>query len=61
MLRILSYAEGYGEFAMARQRYLELPGNVLKIRCRDCSSCSVDCPNDVEVRSRLIHAQALLA
>lgn len=61
MLRILSYAEGYGEFAMARQRYLELPGHVQNIRCRDCSACSVDCPNGVEVRNQLIHAQALLA
>ena len=25
MLRILTYADGYGEFAMARERFLELP------------------------------------
>jgi predicted aldo/keto reductase-like oxidoreductase len=61
MLRFLSYAEGYGQFAMARDRYLELPARVRQIRCRDCSSCSVDCPNGVKVRDRLVHAQALLA
>ena len=61
MLRFLSYAEGYGQFAMARERYLELPRDVRQIRCRDCYSCSVDCVNGVEVRNRLIHAQALLA
>jgi aryl-alcohol dehydrogenase-like predicted oxidoreductase len=61
MLRFLSYAEGYGQFAMARERYLELPQRIRRIRCRDCSSCSVNCPNGVEVRNRLIHAQALLA
>jgi len=61
MLRFLSYAEGYGQFSMARDRYLELPDDVRQIRCSDCSSCSVDCPNGVEVQNRLIHAQALLA
>jgi aryl-alcohol dehydrogenase-like predicted oxidoreductase len=61
MLRFLSYAEGYGQFAMARERYLEIPPEVRQIRCKDCSSCSVSCANGVEVRNRLIHAQALLA
>lgn len=61
MLRYLSYAEGYGQFAMARQRFLELPRSAREIRCRDCSSCSVECPNGVHVRSRLMLAQELLA
>ncbi|MCC7173913.1 MAG: aldo/keto reductase [Bryobacterales bacterium] len=61
MLRFLSYAEGYGQFAMARERYLELPERVRDIRCADCGSCSVDCPNDVRVRERIAHAQELFA
>jgi aryl-alcohol dehydrogenase-like predicted oxidoreductase len=61
MLRFLSYAEGYGQFAMARGHYLELPTDVRRIQCRDCSSCSVNCPNGVEVQNRLIKAQALFA
>jgi aryl-alcohol dehydrogenase-like predicted oxidoreductase len=61
MLRFLSYAEGYGQFAMARDRYLELPAHIRQTRCRDCSSCSIDCPNGVEVQNRLVQAQALLA
>jgi predicted aldo/keto reductase-like oxidoreductase len=61
VLRYLSYAEGYGQFAMARDRYLTLPAHVKQIRCSDCSSCSVDCPHGVEVQNRLIHARALLA
>jgi hypothetical protein len=61
MLRFLSYAEGYGQFAMARDHYLELPADVRRIKCRDCSSCSVNCPNGVEVQNRLIKAQALFA
>ena len=61
MLRFLSYAEGYGQFAMARERFLELPDNVRSIRCADCASCSVDCPNGVRVRERVGRAQELFA
>jgi hypothetical protein len=61
VLRFLTYAEGYGQFAMARERFLELPEPVRGIRCGDCSSCSVECPNGVEVRARVSRAQDLFA
>jgi len=61
MLRFLSYAEGYGQFAMARERFLQLPDHVRQIQCRQCSSCTVNCPNGVQVRERLMLAQAILA
>jgi hypothetical protein len=61
MLRFLSYAEGYGQFAMARERFLELPGQVRAIRCSDCRSCSVHCANGVRVRERVGRAQELFA
>jgi predicted aldo/keto reductase-like oxidoreductase len=61
MLRYLSYAEGYGQFAMARDHYLALPADIRQIQCRDCSSCTVNCPNGVEVQARLIKAQTLFA
>ena len=61
MLRFLTYADGYGEFALARERFLELPAQVRAIRCSDCSSCSVDCPNGVKVRDRVMRAQELFA
>jgi predicted aldo/keto reductase-like oxidoreductase len=61
MLRFLAYVEGYGQFAMARERFLQLPDDVRQIRCRDCRSCTLECPSGVDVRSRLIRAQALLA
>jgi predicted aldo/keto reductase-like oxidoreductase len=57
VLRFLTYAEGYGQFAMARDRYLELPAGVRAIRCGDCAACSVDCPNGVRVRERVGRAQ----
>ena len=53
MLRFLTYAEGYGQFAMARERYLELPEHVRAVSCGDCSACSIDCPNGVRVRERV--------
>ena len=61
MLRFLSYAEGYGQFAMARERFLELPDRVRSVRCGDCASCSVECPNGVRVRERVGRAQDLFA
>jgi predicted aldo/keto reductase-like oxidoreductase len=61
VLRFLTYAEGYGQFAMARERFLELPENVRAIRCGDCEACSVDCPNGVRVRERVAYAQEILA
>jgi predicted aldo/keto reductase-like oxidoreductase len=61
MLRILSYADGYGEFALARERFLELAPAARAARCGDCGSCSVKCPNGVAVRDRLMRAQELLS
>ncbi len=61
VLRILTYAEGYGQFAMARERYLELPEAVRTIRCGDCAECSVACANRVRVRERVGRAQEMLA
>lgn len=61
MLRILSYADGYREFALARDRFNELPVEQTAVRCGDCAECLVKCPHGVQVRSRLIRAQELFA
>ena len=61
MLRILTYADGYGNFPLARQRFQELPREVASVRCGDCGECAVDCPNGVHVRERLTLAQEMLA
>jgi hypothetical protein len=58
-LRCLTYADGYGQFAMARQRYQELPPS--GGACSNCASCKVACPNGVDVRTRLLRAHDLLA
>ena len=60
MLRFLMYAEGYGQFPMAREHFLSLPAEVAAVRCSSCASCSVQCPNGVQVPRRLQRAQELL-
>src|SRR5512139_2499607 len=61
LLRILTYAEGYGQFALARERFLEIPRPARDVRCSDCVSCSFRCAYGVAVRDRLTHAQEILA
>jgi predicted aldo/keto reductase-like oxidoreductase len=61
MLRILTYAEGYGQFALARERFNELPSSQASVRCGDCTDCPIQCPHGVQVQSRLSRAQELFA
>lgn len=61
VLRFLTYAEGYGQFALARERFLEMPPTVRDVRCSDCASCSLKCAYGVAVRDTLTRAQELLA
>jgi hypothetical protein len=61
MLRFLTYADGYGQFALGRERFLELPEEAASVRCGDCTSCSVTCPFGVHVAQRLSRAQELFA
>jgi predicted aldo/keto reductase-like oxidoreductase len=60
VLRCLTYADGYGQFALGRERYLEL-AQATTIRCADCVGCTVDCPHGVHVASRMRRAQELFA
>jgi predicted aldo/keto reductase-like oxidoreductase len=60
-IRYLSYADFYGQFPLGREYFMELPESVRNVRCADCSSCSVQCPNGVHVTERLIRAQELFA
>ncbi len=57
VLRFLTYAEAYGQFALARERFLEMPQAARDARCRDFRSCSFTCAYGVEVRDRRAHAQ----
>jgi uncharacterized protein len=61
MLRFLSYAEGYGEFRLARESFLELPNELQQVRCSLCPTCTIQCPNGVRVAERLHRAQEMFA
>jgi predicted aldo/keto reductase-like oxidoreductase len=60
-IRYLSYADFYGQFALGREHFLALPEEARGVRCRDCGSCAVRCPNGVHVAERLVRAQELFA
>jgi predicted aldo/keto reductase-like oxidoreductase len=61
VLRYLAYAEGYGQFPIARENFLAMDERVRAVRCSDCTQCAVHCPNGVQVRDRLTTAQELFA
>jgi len=61
VLRFLTYAEGYGQFALGREEFLKLGPEVTAVRCADCEQCTVQCPYGVQVAARLRRAQELFA
>jgi predicted aldo/keto reductase-like oxidoreductase len=61
VLRCLTYADGYGQFALGRERFLELGSEQAKTRCGDCTECTVQCPHGVHVATRMARAQELFA
>ena len=61
VLRYLTYADGYGQFALGRERFMELSAAHQTIRCGDCSACTVNCPHGVHVSDRMARAQELFA
>ncbi len=60
-LRFLAYNDFGRSLYQAHLSFMELPKNVRDVRCSDCSSCVIQCPNGVMVRDRLIRTQELLA
>jgi predicted aldo/keto reductase-like oxidoreductase len=61
MLRILTYADGYRQFALGRERFQHLSAEHRAVRCGDCAECTVQCPHGVRVSDRLTRAQELFA
>ncbi len=61
MLRFVTYADGYGQFGLARERFSELSPAHASTRCADCQGCTVQCPHGVQVAQRLTRAQELFA
>jgi len=61
VLRYVTYADGYGQFALGRERYMEMAAEHVATRCGDCAECTVQCPYGVKVSSRVARAQELFA
>lgn len=61
VLRFLTYAEGYGQFGLARERYQELDPAHASAKCSDCPGCTVQCPYGVRVAKAVGRAQELFA
>ena len=61
VLRCLTYAEGYGQFALGRDHFRTLPAEAQAVRCDLCPSCAIECSNGVRVVERLVRAQELFA
>jgi len=61
VLRFLTYADGYRQFALGRERFKELSAEKAAVRCGDCGECTVKCPFGIEVASRMARAQELFA
>jgi uncharacterized protein len=61
ILRYLMYAENYGRFSLGRQEYASLPEHLTSVRCSDCSRCTVQCANGVQVVQRVSRAQEWFA
>jgi predicted aldo/keto reductase-like oxidoreductase len=61
VLRFLTYADGYGQFALGRERFLQLTSEQISARCGDCVECTVKCPYGVHVSRRMARAQELFA
>lgn len=59
VLRFLAYAEGYGQFALGRERFAALGDPHTAVRCGDCKQCTVNCPYGVKVAQRVTRAQEL--
>ena len=61
MVRFVMYADGYGQFPLGRENFLRMSAEHQNVRCSDCATCAVHCPNGVHVAARLSRAQELFA
>jgi predicted aldo/keto reductase-like oxidoreductase len=61
VLRFGTYAEGYGQFALGRDHYLQLAPEHVSAKCASCPGCTVECPYGVKVAREMARAQELFA
>lgn len=59
--RALMYAEGYGDYELARSTYQELPPAASGLACTSCTEPACRCINGIPIAERMRHAHAMLA
>jgi len=59
--RCLMYAEGYGDLALARSTYAELPAGAGVSACTNCAECTARCAHSINIAKQVEKARALLA
>jgi heterodisulfide reductase subunit C len=59
MLRFLAYNDFGGNYHQGLANFRGLPSEIREVRCGECSSCAIQCPNGVLVQDRLMRAQQL--
>ncbi len=61
LMRFVLYHDGYGDVERAHAAYRLMPDRIRRVRCQDCATCTVTCPNGVHVQEQIVRAQAVLA
>jgi predicted aldo/keto reductase-like oxidoreductase len=57
--RVVRYAHGYGDLALARENYLRLPASSRVEACGDCEKCAVKCVNGLDLTETVKRATEL--
>ena len=61
MLRFLAYNDFSGNYYQAKSNFQGLAKEIRDVRCGECASCAIQCPNGVQVQARLCRAQEILS
>jgi uncharacterized protein len=61
ILRFLMYAEGYGEFELAREEYSSLKAEEQAAQCLSCGTCMMRCASRLNMKNRMREAHRLFA
>jgi len=56
-----TYAGGYGQFSLGREKFLKLPRELQQVRCALCPDCPVPCQYGTQVAPRLAEIQEMFA
>ncbi len=59
--RSLMYAEGYGDMALARETYHDIPRGGSALACGDCGDCTARCVRGLDIAAKMRQAKNLFA